>query len=412
MLKKIVTFLIFFLLTIGNGAYIGHLFQNYLELTGLAILLIATLIVQRINLHTLRRFAVIIIFSVVLTFGSIYYDISQQSIIMIFFSSLLLMSYSVFSDYYLSDNRQIKIIGDALLCGMIFNSIVGLLTGTLGLSIGSKDAIINVLFQSGMEVKNYCGGIWLVVFIAYYIYYYRNGEVKNHLVRFLLIGLLLLLSGSKGACFLVIVFILGINFKKVLSIKKNQAFLFYSVLIVVAIMISAYIYRNVLINIPTYAYRMRGIDKIIDISSKDFNRLMFGFSDIAYADTGFDYTINMRNYLGWSSSVEMAYINIIIKNGILGYIAYGYLFKNILKQSKKIAKKEKNIAKCMVAVMIFSGFTETYIASVHYVVGPALFCLVYSVLQKNNYLADKREKNSRHRHGRYNTKEGMANEEC
>ncbi len=379
--QRIVVFITFFLLTIGNGSYINSIFQNKIEYAGLALLLISTFLFQKKNIYILKKDIRIITCSIILTIGALHYNISSQSIIMIFLSSLLLMSYSEFSNCFVTDNKQVKLIGDALLCGMILNSIIGIITGTLGLSFNSKEAIFMILFQSGIRIKNYCGGIWLITFISYYIYYYRNNTINKHLMKLLILGLLILFSGSKGALLLVIIFVLGINFKKIMIFKKNQTFIFYSLLIITIGIASIYLYNNVFVNIPTYAYRMRGINKIIDIISEDYNRLIFGFSDIAYANTKYDYTINMRNYLGWESSIEMAYVNIIIKNGIFGLIIYFYLFKNILKSSKKITKKERDIIHCMVTIMLLSGFTETYIASIHYVVGPTLFCVIYGILQ-------------------------------
>ena len=64
---------------------------------------------------------------------------------------------------------------------------------------------------------------------------------------------------------------------------------------------------------------MRGLSNLVDYLLQDSRNLFFGVSDIAYANTGFSYTTNMRQFLGWQSSVEMAYVNILIKNGLIGY---------------------------------------------------------------------------------------------
>ena len=83
---------------------------------------------------------------------------------------------------------------------MIISVLIGLITGTLGFTLGSDVSIVGILYVSGFQVKNYCGGIWLLLFILNYIYYIRNGRLSHKekivLTMFLF---LIVLSGSKGA---------------------------------------------------------------------------------------------------------------------------------------------------------------------------------------------------------------------
>lgn len=389
LIKKSILFIIFFLLTIGNGEYVINKFGNNVEYIGLILLMVCSVCKLRMDKETLKKDLKIIILSLALSYGAFYNNISNEAKIMIFLSSLLLMNYSKFSETFVSENKQIKVIGNAIFFGMIINSIIGVVTGTLGLYFNSNEAIFKVLFLGGLKIKNYCGGIWLIVYISYFIYYYRNGRLKNHVIRFILLGILILLSGSKGACFLAIVFTLVMNFKSILKFKENQEKIFYTFLCIIIIFSAIYVYNNILINIPTYLYRIRGMQKLFNLLTKSFSQFMFGISNIAYANTGYDYTINMRNFLGWDASVEMAYVNIMIKNGFIGYLVYFIIFKDILKNSKMISKKEKNIVLCILIVMLLSGFTETYIASIHYVVGPALFCLINGVICKDEFKEEK-----------------------
>jgi len=387
--NQIITFIIFFLLTIGNGNFILESFGNKIEYLGLILLIISAFIKAPKNIGTLKKDILILIFSFILSFGAFYNNISTNAKLMIFLSSLLLMTYPKFSDIFLSENKQIKIIGDAILTGMIVNSFIGIITGTLGFGYNANESIFKITFLCGLKIKNYCGGIWLITYMLYYVYYLREGTLNKHRIKFLVLVLLLLLSGSKGACFLTAIFVLSINFKNILNFKEKQGVVFYTILIPLIIFLGVYVYKNVLINIPTYAYRIRGMQKMFDIMKNDISKLMFGISNIAYADTGYDYTINMRNFLGWDASVEMAYVNILIKNGLIGILIYLKIFKDILNKSKNITKLDRNIVICIVIVMILSGFTETYIASIHYVIGPALFCLVNGIDTKSKLKEEK-----------------------
>ena len=390
-LKAIILFVIFFLLTIGNGKYIIDHFGNKVEIIGIAILLITAMLRLPKNINSLKKDLKIIGLAFILSCGAFYNNISNDSKIMIVLSALLLMNYSKFSELFITDSGKIKLIGDAILLGMIANAIIGALTGTLGLNFSSNLSFIKIIFLSGIKVKNYCGGIWLVTYILYYVFYHRKGNVDKHIIRFIILFMLILLSGSKGALLLCVLFTLFVNFNKVIKIKKTQKKVFYMMVAVVGIIISIYVYKNVLINIPTYAYRMRGLQKLIDIYINDFSKFIFGMSDVAYANTGFDYTVNMRNYLGWEASVEMAYVNILIKNGFLGFLVYFIVFKEIIKKAKEYVQKDKIIIYSVVLVMLLSGFTETYIASIHYVVGPTLFCLVNGIIYANSNKTEEKK---------------------
>ena len=134
-----------------------------------------------------------------------------------------------------------------------------------------------------------------------------------------------------------------------------------------------YLYNNILINIKTYAYRMRGFQNLLDYMLDDSKRLMFGISDIAYADNGNTYVNNIRSFLGWEASVEMAHVNILIKNGLLGVFPYIMIYKSYISEKKYLNSVDKSILLALIILMLISGFVETYIVSIHYVVGPVLY---------------------------------------
>ena len=146
------------------------------------------------------------------------------------------------------------------------------------------------------------------------------------------------------------------------------------------IIIAVYLYNHILINVPTYAYRARGLEQLFTTLTKNPSRLLFGMSDIAYANSGYGYEYNMRSFFGWSASVEMAYANIIIKNGLIGAFVYFYIFAKLFRARKGMPKKDETILTYILATMLISGFVETYIASIHFVLGPVMFCLMYSLV--------------------------------
>ena len=159
----------------------------------------------------------------------------------------------------------------------------------------------------------------MLLFVLNYIYFKRTNRIntKRSVYTLCAISIFLILSGSKGACVLCVLFVLGVNYNKIVSLKKEQKKVFGVIFGAILILMAIYLYNNILINIKTYAYRMRGFQNLLDYMLDDSKRLMFGISDIAYADNGNTYVNNIRSFLGWEASVEMAHVNILIKNGLV-----------------------------------------------------------------------------------------------
>lgn len=384
MRKDILPFLGFFLMTIGNGKYLGAKCGDLIEYLGIAVLLILCYWPTKTHHISVTKIIKVLFLTSLLSIGAFIKGTPTKACYMIALTSFALMSFSLMSQSILSTNKRIKIAASAIFSGAVFSALIGLITGTLGFTLGSDESIVGILYVSGFQVKNYCGGIWLLLFILNYIYYIRNGRLgykeKIVLTMFLF---LIVLSGSKGALALSLIWILLINFDRILKFRKNQKKIFGFVVGIVACLIGVYIYNNILINVYTYAYRMRGLSNLVEYMLQDSRNLFFGLSDIAYANSGVDYTTNMRRFLGWQSSVEMAYVNILIKNGLIGFISYILIFKNFLSGCKRCTATDQSIVKSLVIVLLISGLAETYAASIHYVVGPVMYCLIRGLIYQD-----------------------------
>lgn len=371
-------------MTIGNGKYLGAKCGDLIEYLGIAVLLILCYWPTKTHHISVTKIIKVLFLTSLLSIGAFIKGTPTKACYMIALTSFALMSFSLMSQSILSTNKRIKIAASAIFSGAVFSALIGLITGTLGFTLGSDESIVGILYVSGFQVKNYCGGIWLLLFILNYIYYIRNGRLgykeKIVLTMFLF---LIVLSGSKGALALSLIWILLINFDRILKFRKNQKKIFGFVVGIVACLIGVYIYNNILINVYTYAYRMRGLSNLVEYMLQDSRNLFFGLSDIAYANSGVDYTTNMRRFLGWQSSVEMAYVNILIKNGLIGFISYILIFKNFLSGCKRCTATDQSIVKSLVIVLLISGLTETYAASIHYVVGPVMYCLIRGLIYQD-----------------------------
>lgn len=384
--NDILPFFGFFLITIGNGKYLGGQYGDLIEYIGIAVLLFLCYWPSKTHRIRLREVMKVISLTALLSMGSFIKEAPTKASYMIVMTSFSLMSFAMLSQSIISTQKKIKIAANAISLGAILSAFIGLFTGTLGVTVGSSEALVGILYLSGFQVKNYCGGIWLLLFILNHIYFVRKGLFGwNEKISLTMLFLLIILSGSKGALVLCLLWIIAINFDMILKFSKMQRKVFSVLAGSIALLMGVYIYNNILINVETYAYRMRGLSNLLDYLLKDSRNFFFGISDIAYANTGYNYTTNIRQFLGWQSSIEMAYINILIKNGFIGFVSYILIFKNFLRGCRFCTAMDKRIINSLIIILLISGLVETYASSIHYVVGPVIYCLIRGLISQNRY---------------------------
>ena len=358
--KDILPFLGFFLITIGNGKYLGAKFGDLIEYLGIVVLLILCYWPSKTNHVSITETIKVLLLTLLLSIGAFIKGAPTKACYMIALTSFALMSFALKSQSVLSTNKRIKIAANAIFSGAVFSALIGSITGTLGLTLGSDESIVGILYVSGFQVKNYCGGIWMLLFVLNYIYFKRTNRIntKRSVYTLCAISIFLILSGSKGACVLCVLFVLGVNYNKIVSLKKEQKKVFGVIFGAILILMAIYLYNNILINIKTYAYRMRGFQNLLDYMLDDSKRLMFGISDIAYADNGNTYVNNIRSFLGWEASVEMAHVNILIKNGLLGVFPYIMIYKSYISEKKYLNSVDKSI---LLALIIPVSYTHLHL---------------------------------------------------
>lgn len=289
-------------------------------------------------------------------------------------------------DNVLETDKKIYEAAKTIVFACMSNILIGLLTDTLGLWWNQDEAIIGIVFRCGFPMKNYCGGIWLVVFILYYVYYYRTKNLKQikNKVKLSLFVLMIVMSSSKGALILLVAFWSLMNYENWFKIVKSQRRIVNIVLALLIIIVGVFFYKVVFASVYTFAYRMRGVTAVIEIITADLKSAFLGISNIAYSNTGLDYTTNMRDFFGWQASVEMAYVNIFVKYGMLGFAAYFIIFKRYFNSLSRLGKNDKTIVFAILGVLLLSGFVETYIVTIHYVVGPVMYCLINGMCNVKN----------------------------
>ena len=258
-----------------------------------------------------------------------------------------------------------------------------------------SNALSNVGFNGGIIYKNYYGAILVASFIGIFIYYSNYKKRKIDFVSLILIFCCLIMSNSKGGLLLLLLFV-GLYFAifkwkildkfKVKEKKYNKVILvMLTILLMIILMILGYKY--ILSNSSTYAYRIRGVVNYISFYKNDLFHLMFGNSEMAFRDSEYSYVENIRIFLtqngmnGYEGSYEMGFINVLIKNGIVGIIGFVFIYIIIIHRAKRRNLIEKQYIYMIILVLLVSSLVESYVCNIHAIFGISCYMFINGLLE-------------------------------
>lgn len=334
---------------------------NYL---GLFVILCYSGIFSSIKKVNLTRFKNISIVMAFFSVGILCQSLSIQIKIYLLLSMLVLALIAMVPNSRIKtqyDFNQIKI---AVASSLFISIIVSVLCG-YDVYSHAVEGWWNFGFDAGMVNKNYFSYITISMFILEYIFYLRD-KCINRIIWMICWGFLLLASNSRGAWLLFIIILLVMFFSKIRinMIKKAIKFLsFLSCIGIIVLIVENY--ESLMYASLTYAYRIRGVLNYIDYLGFDMFHLFFGNAELAFGDSDNSYATNIRSVIGWDGTVEVSYLNIIIKNGLIGLCGYFIIFKHYFKQIGCITNREvKIILYSYLWIFILSGFCEAFIADI------------------------------------------------
>ena len=139
--KDILPFLGFFLITIGNGKYLGAKFGDLIEYLGIVVLLILCYWPSKTNHVSITETIKVLLLTLLLSIGAFIKGAPTKACYMIALTSFALMSFALKSQSVLSTNKRIKIAANAIFSGAVFSALIGSITGTLGLTLGSMNQL-------------------------------------------------------------------------------------------------------------------------------------------------------------------------------------------------------------------------------------------------------------------------------
>lgn len=261
-----------------------------------------------------------------------------------------------------------------------------------------SSALSIVGFNGGIIYKNYYAAILVASFIGIFIYYSNYKRRKIDFVSLILIFCCLIMSNSKGGLLLLLLFV-GLYFAifkwkildkfKVKEKKYNKVILV--ILIILLIMILMILgYKYILSNSSTYAYRIRGVVNYISFYKNDLFHLIFGNSEMAFRDSEYSYVENIRIFLtqngmnGYDGSYEMGFINVLIKNGLIGIIGFILAYYIIMRRAQKNELMERQYVYILILTLLISSLVESYVCNIHAVFGIVCYMFINGLIEIKN----------------------------
>ena len=108
--------------------------------------------------------------------------------------------------------------------------------------------------------------------------------------------------------------------------------------IIIIGLVTVNIFNNIILRFSTYAYRFRGLLNYLNYYNGDSFHMILGNAESFY-DKSNSYVMAVRSTTGYDGSLEMAWLNILIKSGLLGVLAYAFIFIRMFKLAVKANDK-------------------------------------------------------------------------
>lgn len=363
----------FFIITLSGSLFIVNWgIQTALEFLGYGILLSAIFVHYRSICYDYKKkyinksvFVLIILFTV----GILLQSLTWFTKFSLIFTVLVIIFSAVIFEGFLISFREIRMLSYAILYGVIVSFVLAIGTG-ISLFDGSEGTLG---FNGGILFKNYFGANVLAVFMGLFL----NAKYgcRHRIDKYVMCVCIILIfsSMSKGTIMLFLFFLFAFGLDKVKRIKRSQRNKILFAIAIVAVIGIGFFYMNYAMNVDTYMYRIRGLLNYLGYYEEHIFYMVFGSAEMAY-DKDVSYVEAIRSTVGWDGTLEFAWLNILIKNGLLGVVGYMIIFFRaysimLLKTNNWSLKTP-----CFVitTTCLFSSFVEPYIQSIHAVFG--LYC--------------------------------------
>lgn len=314
-----------FIITLSGSLFIVNMeMQNALEFLGYGIFLSIIFIhYRRICYGYKKKYLnrTVFILGILFALGILVQSLTWMTKFSLIFTMIVIVFSAIIFEGFLISFKDIRNLSYAILYGVVISFVLAICTG-IGLFDGSEGTLG---FNGGILFKNYFGSDVLAVFIGLFLNAKYGCKYRLDKYVMAVCVILIFLSMSKGAIMLFFFFLFAFSLDKVRKIKREQRNKILFIIAVVVMISSVFFYVNYAMNIDTYMYRIRGLLNYLDYYEEHIYYMVFGSAEMAY-EKDVPYVDAIRSTVGWDGTLEFAWLNILIKNGLLGVVGYIIIF--------------------------------------------------------------------------------------
>lgn len=375
--KEIFIFIAFFFITLSwSKFFIYNGLQNYLEYTGLFFILFG-IYVRHFGKKDIKKIILLIIVMFFFSIGLILQNMDVSKKVNAIISMFILASIAIIPCKYINKFDTYLGIEKAIISGLVLSTILSFIFRINIITGASEGIIVKWGFDAGLEHRNYLSYVLLSLFLIEYMKL-KLGETKSKYALFA-VFLFILSTNSRSSFIILFLFLVTSNINKirVLKHKKMVTLFLVCVFLVLAGVPALQIMRN---KSETFHFRFNGLYNYLHMFSDNMKYMLFGNLKIAYGNSNMSYDENIRSIIGWDGSTELVIFNVLIKNGLIGFIGYFLIFRNYVKTSLKLHnEKLKIIAFAIIICFIISSFVESYVANINHLFTVFIYLLLANI---------------------------------
>ena len=147
-------------------------------------------------------------------------------------------------------------------------------------------------------------------------------------------------------------------------------------IITVGILLFVWAFITLITVSGTYAIRYRGVFGYLDYVKGDWFGILFGNAGTVWGHPYLDYIARLRQMIGWNTSFEIAFLNTLIKNGVLGLLGFLLIFAHKAVYGHRMGtKKTKLMLYTVLTILLLSSLVESFVSNLHSIFG--IVCYLY-----------------------------------
>lgn len=364
----------FFLLTIsGSHHFVDAGQQNIVEALGYTSL-IASVINGMIRKKTCasRDWAFALVIIVLLLPSFLLEELVLYRKASFLLATAVLVCTAVFSRGLIFDRDEITLAVFGIILGVIVSFMLSIYDGSAVGALGN--------FDGGVLYKNYFAGDMLCILLgAASLSAHESRMTVGRLFIVCTALAMVLASGSKGAMLLVGVFALVMLLQAFYSMNSRTERMLIALLAIGISIPLLLFFLNWTSDVETYQYRVRGLQNYLAYVNGDVKHVAIGNSALLYSGRA-GYAMYFRELTGWNGSIEFAWLNVLMKHGLLGVVAYFAIFVRLFLLAKQCHGAKGRYAIAILLTLLLSSFVESYMETMHSVVGPFCFMLANGLI--------------------------------